>query len=473
MKLRSSTETVCRDVESSVDVEHLRLVLEGFESGADRALIAYFLNIDFHQYCSKMGMFDIPKPKPDRMRRPTWIGGFSITAIKDYIRDAISTGMDKEDDIVDPALIRGRMNFDFIDNFSHEKELINELINEAVYKWNKEVDKKAAEEEEKVSSHDDSGKVPEVPEREEEDDQERGQGDRATASQAVSTVSPLVPVIRLNPLPHTELKSYEFEIKIKKAINQLLDGNKDIRDEEITTKLMENDVIRKRIEELQSYSFSPLIQACRKQKEPHRITTKEGVIEIMVKQISEKSTTNVELRDLIVVTLGPRIFELHRHNFEKLCTEARRRVKEKKEAQVKSQEGTASKTAKKGRMSLGSLAASLGKAKPKPPTHSLGRAKPKPPTHGLIRPSHRMQPQLQLQPQPSQQTTTQVRPGTKLDSIPLARIIQVMTNIMYQKPKLTMSELRYHVIHALGATNLKCYKVIQLEETLRRMADGW
>ena len=34
---------------------------------------------------------------------------------------------------------------------------------------------------------------------------------------------------------------------------------------------------------------------------------------------------------------------------------------------------------------------------------------------------------------------------------------------MYQKPKLTMSELRYHVIHALGATNLKCYKVIQLD----------
>ena len=183
MKLRSSTETVCRDVESSVDVEHLRLVLEGFESGADRALVAYLLNVDFHQYCSKMGMFDIPKPTEGRLRRPTWIGGFSITAIKDYIRDAISTGMDKEDDIVDPALIRGRMNFDFIDNFSHEKELINELINEAVYKWNKEVDKKAAEEEEKASSHDDSGRIPEVPQKEEENDQERGQGDRVTARQ--------------------------------------------------------------------------------------------------------------------------------------------------------------------------------------------------------------------------------------------------------------------------------------------------
>ena len=453
-------------VECSIEVERLRSVVESYESGADRALVAYFLNVDFHQYCSRMGMFDIPKSKEGRLRRPTWIGGFSITAIKDYIWDAISTGMDKEDDVVDPALIRGKMNFDFIDNFSHEKELINELITEAVYRWNKEV-KKAAEEEEKASSHDDSGKIPAVLEKEEEDDQERGQGDRATASQAVSTTSPLVPVIRLNPLPHTELKSYEFEIKIKKNINQLLDENKDIKDEEITTKLMENDVIRKRIEELQSYSFSPLIKACRRQKEPHRITTKEGVIEIMVKQISEKSTTNVELRDLIVVTLGPRIFELHRHNFENLCTEARRRVKEKREAQAKSQEGTASKTAKKGRMSLGSLAASLGKAKPKPPTRGLGRAKPKPPTHGLTRPSHRMQPQLQsrlqLQPQPSQQTTTQVRPGTKLDSIPLARIVEVMTNVMYQKPKLTMSELRYYVIHALGATNLKCYKVIQLD----------
>ena len=205
-----------------------------------------------------MGMFDIPKPKADRLRRPTWIGGFSITAIKDYIRDAIDTCMDKEDDVVDPALIRGRMNLDFIDNFSHEKELIDELIGEAVWKWNKEADKKAAEEEEKVSSHEDSGKISEVPEREEvEDSQERGQGDRATASQAVSTTSPLVPVIRLDPLPPAELKSYEFEIKIKKAINQLLDGNKDIKDEEITTKLMEDDVIRKRIEELQSYSFSP------------------------------------------------------------------------------------------------------------------------------------------------------------------------------------------------------------------------
>ena len=263
MRLKPSTETVRRDVECSVEVEHLKSVLEGFESDADRALVAYFLNIDFHQYCSKMGMFDIPKPKTDRLRRPTWIGGFSITAIKDYIWDAIDTCMDKEDDVVDPALIRGRMNFDFIDNFSHEKELIDELICEAVYKWNKEIDKKAAEEEEKVSSHDDSGKIPEVPEREEEDDQERGQGDRAAASQVVPTASPLVPVIRLDPLPSTELKSYEFEIKIKKNINQLLDENKDIKDEEITTKLMENDVIRKRIEELQSYSFSPLIQACR------------------------------------------------------------------------------------------------------------------------------------------------------------------------------------------------------------------
>ena len=459
MKLRPSAETVCRNlmdemifgVECSIEVERLRSVVEGYEHNADRALVAYFLNVDFHQYCSKMGMFDIPKPKGGRLRRPTWIGGFSITAIKDYIWDAIATGMDKEDDVVDPALIRGRMNFDFIDNFSHEKELIDELINEAVYKWNKEVDKKAAEEEEKVSSHDDSGKIPEGPEREEEDDQERGQGDRATASQAVSITSPLVPVIQLNPLPHTELKSYEFEIKIKRTINQLLDGNKDIKDEEITTKLMENDVIRKRIEELQSYSFSPLIQACRRQKEPHRITTKEGVIEIMMKQISEKNTTNVELRDLIVVNLGPRIFELHRHNFEKLCTEARRRVKEKKEAQVKPQVGTASKTAKKGRMSMGSLAA------------SMGRAKPKPPTHGLTRPSQRMQPQLQLQPRSLQQIATQVRPGTKLDSIPLARIVEIMTNVVYKKPKLTMSELRHYVIHALASTNLKSYRVIQLD----------
>ena len=376
---------VCRDVESSVDVEHLRMVLEGFESGADKALIAYFLNIDFHQYCSKTGMFDIPKPRPDRLRRPTWIAGFSITAIKDYIWDAI----DKEEDAVDPAIIRGRMNFDFIDNFSHEKELIDELIYEAAYKWNKEVDKKAAGEEEKGSSHDGSGKIPEVPEREEEDDQERGQGDRAMAGQAVSMTSPLVPVIRLNPLPHTELKSYEFEIKIKKTINQLLDGNEDIKDEEITTKLMENDVIRKRIEELQSYSFSPLIQACRRQRVPHRIITKE------------KTALN--------------------------------------------------QTAKKGCMSMSSLAA------------SMGRAKPKTPTHGLTQPSHRMQPQLQLQPQPSQQTSTQVRPGTKLDSIPLARIVEIMTDVIYQNPRLTMSELRHYVIHALASTNLKCYKVIQLD----------
>ena len=339
------------------------------------------------------------------------------------------------------------MNFDFIDNFSHEKELIDELICEAVYKWNKEADKKAAEEEEKVSSHDDSGKIPEVPEREEEDDQERGQGDRATASQAVSTTSPLVPVIRLDPLPSTELKSYEFEIRIKKNINQLLDGDKDIKDEEITTKLMENDVIRKRIEELQSYSFSPLIQVCRRKREPHRITTKEGIIEMMMKKISEKRTTNVELRDLIVSSLGPRIFELHRHNFEKLCTEARRRIKEQREAQMKSQVGTASKTTRKGQTSMTSFVT------------PLGRAKPKPSTHGLIRPSHRMQPQ----PQPSQQTATQVRPGTKLDSIPLPRIVEVMTNVMYQKPKLTMSELRYYVIHALASTNLKCFKVIQLD----------
>ena len=159
----------------------------------------------------------------------------------------------------------------------------------------------------------------------------------------------------------------------------------------------------------------------------------------------------MELRDLIVVTLGPRIFELHRHNFEKLCTEARRRVKERKEAQVKSQEGTASKTAKKGRMSMGSLAA------------SMSRAKPKPPTHGLTRPSHRMQPPLQLQPRPTQQTTTQVRPGTKLDSIPLARIVEIMTDVIYKKPKLTMSELRHYVIHALASTNLKSYRVIQLD----------
>ena len=448
MKLRSSTEMVCRDVESSVDVEHLRLVLEGFESDADRALVAYFLNIDFHQYCSKMGMFDIPKPKPDRLRRPTWIGGFSITAIKDYIRDAIETGMDKEEDVVDPALIRGRMNSDFIDNFSHKKELINELIEEAVWKWNKEVSKKIAEEERKASSQEEGDKVLEVSEKEEDlADRERGQGDRAKGSQGVSTLSPLVPVIRLDPLPHTELKSYEFEIKIKKSINRLLEENKDIKDEEITTKLMEDDIIRKRIKELQSYSFSPLIQACRRQKEPHKITTKEGVIEMMMKKISEKRATNVELRDLILSSLGPRIFELHRHDFEKLCTEARRRVKEQKEAQVKSQVGTASKTIRKGQMSVASFVT------------PLGRAKPKPPTHGLIRPSHRVQPQ----PQPSQQTATQVRPGTKLDSIPLARIVEIMTNVIYRKPKLTMSELRHYVIHALASTNLRSFRVIQLD----------
>ena len=221
--------------------------------------------------------------------------------------------------------------------------------------------------------------------------------------------------------------------------------NKNIKDEEITTKLMEDDVIRKRIEELQSYSFSPLIQACRRKREPHRITTKEGIIEMMMKKISEKRTTNVELKNLIVISLGPRIFELHRHNFEKLCTEARRRVKEKREAQKKSQEGTASKTTRSGQTTLASFVT------------QMGRAKPKPPTHGLIRPSHR------IQPQPSQQTVTQVQPGTKLDSIPLARIVEIMTNVIYKKPNLTMSELRHYVIHALASTNLKSFKVIQLD----------
>ena len=71
MKLRPSTGTVCRNlmdemifgVECSIEVERLRSVVESYESGADRALVAYFLNVDFHQYCSKMGMFDIPKSK--------------------------------------------------------------------------------------------------------------------------------------------------------------------------------------------------------------------------------------------------------------------------------------------------------------------------------------------------------------------------------------------------------------------------
>ena len=94
-------------VECSIEVERLRSVVESYERNADRALVAYFLNVDFHQYCSKMGMFDIPKPKGGCLRRPTWIGGFSITAVKDYIWDAIATGMDKEDDVVDPASHQG------------------------------------------------------------------------------------------------------------------------------------------------------------------------------------------------------------------------------------------------------------------------------------------------------------------------------------------------------------------------------
>ena len=79
-----------------------------------------------------------------------WIGGFAITAIKDYIKDAINTCMAKEDDVIDPALNRGQMNFDLIENFSHERELIDKLIGEAVRKWNKEATKKATEEEERI-----------------------------------------------------------------------------------------------------------------------------------------------------------------------------------------------------------------------------------------------------------------------------------------------------------------------------------
>ena len=59
-----------------------------------------------------------------------------------------------------------------------------------------------------------------------------------------STTSPLVPVIQLDPLPLGQLKSY---------------------------------------------SFSPLIQACRKKREPRKITTKDGVIELMMKRISKQT----------------------------------------------------------------------------------------------------------------------------------------------------------------------------------------
>ena len=293
----------------------------------------------------------------------------------------------------------------------------------------------------------------------------------------------MIPYIEITPISPEAILIQDMETKARRMIKKILENNPDASDATILAVLFQDKVIEKTVSKQKNYSFSSLIRRCRIERSEFaqgRTAEENKAINVMMTLLREqKRANNFELGTEVIRSLGPEAYNWIRSKFPDLCTEARRKLKILKSVQkdtrippiqpesVKpyftqpraSSQGQRTQARSQARITTQPRASSQGQrtqVKPQPGATSQRQQIPAP--------------GIQQRGVQAHGTTSTVFRGAQIQSrsrilttIPLARIVDIMDEILVRQPGITVDKLRQETFQQIVSTRLRSFKATQVD----------